>query len=254
MKSIFSVLLTLIALSAMCQVDDNFSQNNNKQDMRAHIALRFGASLPQGDFKSTSFAEPKAGFAKTGISAGVQLIVPATQGLGFTIDYYGASHKLDVVAFENVIYSNLPGLIWEAESNGRYDNKNLMFGIHLSAGEDVKFFFNPEMGLSWLNMPSIKLTGMNFSSKQSASTLQTFQRSRVFAYSLGAGFSLNVSPNTVFFGEGRYVVADHELETNIRLTNPNGSVDNFGGLDQPIDYRAINVTIGFAFKVDLRGN
>lgn len=169
MKSMF-LLLAFFLLTSNCA----FAQEEVERISLMKFSLYGGASLPQGDFGSTS--GQKAGYGKSGFCA----MIEGSKILSPNI-FWSSSVSLSVNSLdETEIQKQLGGI---PVSAGRYVTTWIMTGLKFGAptSENAGIYGIGQIGILFSSFPDITLSYMD------QSITQTTKPAAAFAYGFGAG-------------------------------------------------------------------
>ena len=166
---VFVLVLVFILSSNICAQENVTSKR---------LSLYGGAALPQGDFSSTN--SDKAGYAKTGFCAMIEVSKFLNESINWTSSISLAINSLD----ESSLEDQLSGM---TVTSGSYITTWAMTGIGFekTVSPTVKIYGLGQIGLLLSSFPDIKL------SYGGESITQTTKLGTAFAYGFGAGVIIN---------------------------------------------------------------
>ncbi|MDP2366471.1 MAG: hypothetical protein Q8M94_22180 [Ignavibacteria bacterium] len=167
----FSFVLFLVFI-----FPNNIYAQEDLSSMR--YSLYGGASLPQGDFSSTT--SEKAGYAKIGFCGMLEGSKSISESVNWTSSFSLAFNSLDESAMED----QLPGATVTTDN---YVTAWIMTGIGFEtiASPTVKIYGLGQIGLLFSSFPDIKL------SSGGSSITQTTKMGTSFGYGFGVGVIIN---------------------------------------------------------------
>jgi hypothetical protein len=235
MKKIFTsisiIFITLISISASAQV-------------KSYIALYGGLSMPQGDFAKSSYDNNQAGYAKRGVTFGLDgaVYVYKKLAVGATISFQdqGKLTYDDVYAIAAGYTSSFAADNSTVTAVNRYHNWNILVGPQYSF-EFSKFIVDVRASAGIIK----SISTPEFTTQVSGVPTQTnvfYQRSAsatIFGYGGNLGLRYKLSDGFMIGIKGSYIDSQ-----GLKITN-DGRTSNVGRLvtKQPIS--EFQTTFGF---------
>ena len=237
MKRIFTILIigfiTLMTVGAKAQV-------------KSYFGFFGGLSVPQGDFAATSYDNNKAGFAKKGITFGLDgaVYLYKNLGLGATIAFndQGQMSYNDVSSIAAGYTATFAADQGTVTAVGRYHYATFLLGPQYSftfgqfiidlraSGGILKVYSTPAI--------TSQLTGV---AEQSKIFFQRSASATVLGYGGNLGLRYKLSDNVFLTLRGNYVNSQGPSITNDERTSNNGRLVT----KQPIT--ALQTTFGLSF-------
>ncbi|HTI58679.1 hypothetical protein [Mucilaginibacter sp.] len=212
MKKIISIasIITIIFSAFSVQAQDNDKPQDNKIYEKSYIGLYGGISNPNSNYGSTNYSNNKSGFAKRGVTFGIDGAVYVYKNLavGYTLTFQdqGKLTYDDTYALAQGYTNSYSADATSVTATGRYHNWNILIGPQYSfvyhkfvldlraSGGLIKIFSTPET--------SVQLTGIP---DQTAVFYQRKASAFVLGYGGSAGLRWKFSDNWTVALKGAYV-------------------------------------------------
>jgi hypothetical protein len=237
------VLISIISFKAKAQAQDA------PEYVKSYLGIMGGTSTPTGNFGSYDYANGKAGFAKAGITFGLNGAFYFYKNLAIAANLsfqdQGELTQDDAQNLANGYNSDFKKHNTEITTVGRYHNITFMAGpqysfvynkftidVGASAGL-IKSFSTPAIAVVFENSTNTNLTLNQLSSGALA-----------FAYGGSAALRYNIGGRWDLTLKGNYITSDGIAIEN---TNNNGTIGRFI-TKQPIS--AFQTTFGFTFHLE----
>lgn len=178
MKNLFILFLFFVLSSKTV-----LSQDLTIDSPKIKFTIYGGASLPQGDFGSSSIRDEKAGFGKTGFCAmaeGSKLLTSSTDLL--------ASVSVSLNGFDTKeVEKQMEGSGFSV-SAANYINTWAMTGVKYTVpySEKVKIYGTGQIGILFSKRPDLTISSSIFEISETSKT----KLATTFAYGFGAGVQL----------------------------------------------------------------
>jgi hypothetical protein len=234
------VLITLISLKAKAQDDI-------KTNAKSYISLFGGLSSPLSNFASTNYSDNSAGYAKKGVTIGLDGAAYFYKNLAFAVTFsYQDQGELNGTDVQNL--SNSYNVSFNKDQTtitavDRYQNINLMGGPQYSfLYKKFTLDLRASAGLiKSISTPSLALV-FDYSTNTSATIYQLSSSALTFAYGGSAGLRYSLGDSWDIGLRANYINSD-----GIKIVNSNNpsTVGRFV-TKQPIS--EIQTTLGITLK------
>lgn len=242
MKKTFT-LLTIASISLM-----TFGAKAQESPVKSYVGFFGGLSIPQGDFKSANYDNNKAGFAKTGVTFGLDgaYYFHKNLGIGGTIAFHdqGELKSTDVNTLAAGYTSSFSADQTTVTAVDRYHYWSALLGPQYSFTYG-KFIIDLRASAGFLKVTSTPSTQMLVSGVIDQTTIfsQQSASATVFGYGGNLGIRFKLSDNLFLHFRGAYINSQGPAITNDNRTTDIGRIVT----RQPIT--SIQTTLGLSFSL-----
>lgn len=245
MKKQFTILsaIFLLLFSLNAKAQDDFDNPTAK----SYLALVSGYSIPQGSFASTSYSNYKSGFAKTGVTIGLDagIYVYKNLGIGVTFSWQdqGELNTNDAQTIANGYNTELSKDQTTVVSVNRYHNYMLMAGPQYSfLYKKFTLDLRADAGvIKNTSSPAITTT-FDYSTSAAATYYQLNSGHMAFAYGGSVGLKYSLGDHWDVGLRANYVDC-----SGIKIDNT-GNPGNSGRIQNSLSISVLQTTLGFALK------
>jgi hypothetical protein len=234
-----SVLITLFTINVKAQ--------DAKTPIKSYLAFLGGISTPTGNFGQSVYSNNSAGFAKTGITLGLDgaayIYKNLAIGATFSFQDQGELNQTDVQNLANGYNSSFKKNVTVVTAVNHYHNINLMAGPQYSfVYKDFTLDLRASAG--FIKSTSTPATSVVFDNSTNSSEVlyQVNSKALTFAYGGSMGLRYSLSDTWDVGIKGNYINSD-----GIKIANTNnpGTTGRFV-TKQPIS--EFQTTLGIALK------
>jgi hypothetical protein len=230
-------IITLITFGAKAQ---------ESSPIKSYFGFFGGLSIPQGDFKSTDYYNNKSGFAKTGVTFGLDgaYYFHKNWGIGATFAFHdqGELNATDVNNLAAGYTSSYSADQTTVTAVDRIHYLSLLLGPQYSFTYG-KFIIDLRASAGFLKVTSTPSTQMELSgvTDQTAIFSQQSASATVFGYGGDVGIRFKLSDNVFLHLRGAYINSQGPAITNDGRTTDIGRIVT----RQPIT--SVQTTLGLSF-------
>ncbi|MDB5025007.1 MAG: hypothetical protein JWP78_2762 [Mucilaginibacter sp.] len=225
-----------------------FGAKAQESPVKSYVGFFSGLSIPQGDFKSTNYDNNKAGFAKTGVTLGLDgaYYFHKNLGIGATIAFHdqGELKSSDVNALAAGYTSSFSADQTTVTAVDRYHYWSALLGPQYSFTYG-KFIIDLRASAGILKVSSTPSTQILLSgiTNQTTTFSQQSASATVFGYGGNLGIRFKLSDNVFLHFRGAYVSSQGPA-----ITNDNRSTD-IGRIVTRQPITSIQTTLGLSFSL-----
>ncbi|HWZ03367.1 MAG TPA: hypothetical protein VNX40_07110 [Mucilaginibacter sp.] len=235
-----AVLITLFSLNAKAQDD--------KPVAKSYLAFIGGTSIPIGSFASTNYSDNKSGFAKKGVTLGLDGAVYIYKNLAigatFSFQDQGELSQADDQNLANGYNTSFIKNQTSVTSENRYHNINLMAGPQYSfLYKNFTFDLRADAGVIKSSSTPSLIIVFDYSANSGSTYNQLSSGSTVLAYGGSFGFRYSLSDSWDAGIRVNYVTS-----SGFKVDNTGGDTGTVGRFQTKIPVNEIQTTIGMTLK------
>ena|SRR6185312_6613253 len=224
------LLFFVITLSVFGQTSKD---NSTSIFLDAYLSINTGFNIPVGDFGSSNYKKPNAGFATPGANFELNYIGRFYELIGVAIMFKTTSMAMNIIPVESYYNANDTGYYWGA-TRTPLKLKMAMFGFYTMApitkAKNLFLFIKPMVGMGFVNASStsyilfqkhiVYASGANPILAYSKGTVDyTQQASHALAYSIDLGLKYNLSPLLAFIFHVDYSITKPLFQSGIEISS-----------------------------------
>jgi len=236
--SLFIIIFTAFKAHAQDKAQDN------KIYEKSYIALYGGVSNPTGNYGSTDYNNNKSGFAKKGVTFGIEgaIYVYKNLGIGYTLSFQDQGKLIydDTYSLAQNYTTSYAADGTTVSATGRYHNWNILVGPQYSFVYH-KFVLDLRASAGFIKMAStpeisVQVTGVP---EQTAIFYQRKSSAFVVGYGGNVGLRYKLSDGFAIGVKGAYISSPGpSIKTE-------GRTDNLGRLVTKLPISEFQTTLGF---------
>jgi hypothetical protein len=235
------LILILVRQFAWCQTTSVVPLTSSPESF--NVGFFIGTAIPNGTFASKNYSDSAAGFAKTGVIAGLTASYTLNDKLGLTAQAGAFANNVDEASLAKQINQKYPGYTWTVMSDNWRANfflAGLTLKLPLQAAE---LDLSGLLGGASVSSPETFLTGSkgSFSNTAKVSGATT----GAFCFMLAATIKKELSPKICFLFTGGFLHTRPQfVNVNTSFTSGAGTTSNFYQ-----DISIFNISAGLLYRL-----
>ena len=239
---------TLISATLITLFSFNAKAQDDKPQAKSYLTFLAGQSVPTGSFASSSYSDNNSGFAKTGLTIGLDAAVYIHKnlaiGASFTFQDQGELTQADAQALANGYNASFSKDQTSVTTNNRYHNyffmagpqytflyKNFALDLRADAGI-IKSVTTPSLLIIFDYSPN---SGQSYYQLSSNATAVAYGGSAALRYSLGDSWDVGLRLNYV-------------NSSGLKIKNSGGDPGTTGRFQTNLPISVIQTTFGITLK------